>query len=162
MHYSPNCDLTKNKTYQRSPSINQSHLHSSRNRAPSAAIGHSILDSSLEMSHQSPSQHQPLLQSRPPPTQPATRRRLPPTTNPLSRRPGPPGRMPSAPAGPSSGRLRDVSLASLLEGVDQVPSARKRLLPTPTAGVIASGASRPGVMQAKIPQRYLTEQFFRR
>jgi len=73
----------------------------------------------------------------------------------LLRRPGGPPRLTSAPAAPlagGSGRLRDISLASLLEGVDQVPSARKRLIPTPT-GVLASGAARPGVMQAKIPQR---------
>jgi len=76
----------------------------------------------------------------------------------LLRRPGPPGRLTSAPAPAGAlhsgggGRLRDISLASLLEGVDQVPSARKRLIPT-SAGVLASGASRPGVMQAKVPQR---------
>jgi len=110
---------------------------------------------SFKMSNQSSGQHSFPHQSRPPPMQPATRRRLPPaSTNTLSRRPGPPGRMPTAPAAPATGRLRDISLASLLEGVDQVPSARKRLLPTPTAGVIATGATRPGVMQAKIPQRY--------
>jgi hypothetical protein len=98
-------------------------------------------------------QHQQLPPSRPmQPNQPG-RRRIPPSANPLLRRPGPPNRINTAPpASQSGGRLRDVSLASLLEGVDQVPSARKRLIPTP-AGVLATGASRPGVMQAKVPQR---------
>src|SRR5271167_1832633 len=94
--------------------------------------------------------------SRPMPTPQSTRRRLPPPASPLiSRRPAPPNRMTSAPPAPlpSGGRLRDVSLASLLEGVDQVPSARKRLIPAP-AGVLATGTARPGVMQAKIPQRF--------
>ena len=75
----------------------------------------------------------------------------------LLRRPSPPNHLTSAPAAAaphsgSGGRLRDISLASLLEGVDQVPSARKRLIPT-SAGVLASGVSRPGVMQAKVPLR---------
>jgi hypothetical protein len=95
-------------------------------------------------------QHHPPSSSRPIPPQPASRRRPPPSTNTLIRRPGPPNRITTAPATPQAGRLRDVSLASLLEGVDQVPSARKRLLPGPV--VVATGATR-GVMAAKIPQR---------
>jgi hypothetical protein len=104
------------------------------------------------MSQQSSSQQLPSRTT--PPLQPPGRRRGPPSVNPLLlRRPGPPSRMTTAPAASSSGgRLRDVSLASLLEGVDQVPSARKRLIPAPS-GVLATGASRPGVMQSKIPQR---------
>jgi len=91
------------------------------------------------------------------PSQPPGRRRLPPTNPLLARRPGPPSRVTTAPAGApaAGGRLRDISLASLLEGVDQVPSARKRLIPTSTGsgGVLAAGAARPAVMQPKVPQR---------
>jgi hypothetical protein len=106
------------------------------------------------MSHQQrPPQLQQQSLPRPMPSNPPSRRsRIPAATGPLIRRPGPHSRIATTPPGPQSGRLRDVSLASLLEGVDQVPSARKRLIPTP-AGVIATGASRPGVMQAKVPQR---------
>jgi hypothetical protein len=97
--------------------------------------------------------HQQPPQSRPMPANQPGRRCIPPSSNPLLRRPGPPSRITTTPASPQAGRLRDVSLASLLEGVDQVPSARKRLIPAP-AGFLATGASRPGVMQAKVPQRY--------
>jgi hypothetical protein len=104
--------------------------------------------------------HQQSPVSRPMPQPPGSSRRRPPLAAPsLARRPGPPNRITSAPPGPATGsRLRDVSLASLLEGVDQVPSVRKRLLPTSTTGGggLASGAARPGVMQAKIPQRYVS------
>ena len=102
-------------------------------------------------------QHQQTVSHRPMPAAPPGRRRTAQGNAPLLRRPGPPNHLTSAPAAATphsggGGRLRDISLASLLEGVDQVPSARKRLVPT-SAGVLASGVSRPGVMQAKVPLR---------
>src|SRR5439155_21504651 len=99
------------------------------------------------------SQQQPISPSRPIPPSKQSRRRIPPSSSSLLRRPGPQSRTASAPTVPQlGGRLRDVSLANLLDGVDQVPSARKRHVPA-SAGVLATGTSRRRVMQAKVAQR---------